>query len=112
MLLGRFSAPHWNRSRADQGRYSDEHRYRPAASPVITEYLKDGRIRLRGASVGGVGIREEDLPMTPERKALEEKKRVEAAREAAREKLALKKKEARKAKVGKRKRGRKVKTEM
>ncbi|KAF5324279.1 hypothetical protein D9619_011212 [Psilocybe cf. subviscida] len=31
-------------------RYSKEHKYRPAASPIITETLKDGRIRLRGAN--------------------------------------------------------------
>ncbi|EIW77474.1 hypothetical protein CONPUDRAFT_168392 [Coniophora puteana RWD-64-598 SS2] len=30
-------------------RYSKEHKFRPAASPVITERLKDGRTRLRGA---------------------------------------------------------------
>ncbi|KAF8068074.1 hypothetical protein FPV67DRAFT_1581873 [Lyophyllum atratum] len=30
-------------------RYSKEHRFRPAASPIITETLKDGRIRIRGA---------------------------------------------------------------
>ncbi|KAF9444661.1 hypothetical protein P691DRAFT_736132 [Macrolepiota fuliginosa MF-IS2] len=30
-------------------RYSKEHKFRPAASPVITEMLKDGRTRLRGA---------------------------------------------------------------
>ncbi|THH05339.1 hypothetical protein EW145_g4866 [Phellinidium pouzarii] len=30
-------------------RYSDEHKFRPAASPIITEHLKDGRVRLRGA---------------------------------------------------------------
>ncbi|PPR03370.1 hypothetical protein CVT24_012495 [Panaeolus cyanescens] len=30
-------------------RYSKEHKFRPAASPIITETLKDGRIRLRGA---------------------------------------------------------------
>jgi len=29
-------------------RYSREHKYRPAASPIITETLKDGRIRIRG----------------------------------------------------------------
>ncbi|KAJ8463463.1 hypothetical protein ONZ45_g17572 [Pleurotus djamor] len=29
-------------------RYSKEFKYRPAASPIITETLKDGRIRLRG----------------------------------------------------------------
>ncbi|KAF5344814.1 hypothetical protein D9756_011089 [Leucocoprinus leucothites] len=30
-------------------RYSKEHKFRPAASPVITETLKDGRTRIRGA---------------------------------------------------------------
>ncbi|TFY54162.1 hypothetical protein EVJ58_g9021 [Rhodofomes roseus] len=30
-------------------RYSAEYKYRPAASPIITEILKDGRTRLRGA---------------------------------------------------------------
>lgn len=30
-------------------RYSKEFKYRPAASPVITERLKDGVVRLRGA---------------------------------------------------------------
>ncbi|KAF8883495.1 hypothetical protein CPB84DRAFT_1626229, partial [Gymnopilus junonius] len=30
-------------------RYSKDHKFRPAASPVITETLKDGRIRIRGA---------------------------------------------------------------
>jgi len=30
-------------------RYSKEFKYRPAASPIITERLKDGVIRLRGA---------------------------------------------------------------
>jgi hypothetical protein len=30
-------------------RYSKEFKFRPAASPVITERLKDGRVRLRGA---------------------------------------------------------------
>ncbi|KLO17800.1 hypothetical protein SCHPADRAFT_994134 [Schizopora paradoxa] len=30
-------------------RYSKDFKYRPAASPVITETLKDGRTRLRGA---------------------------------------------------------------
>ncbi|KAH9961350.1 hypothetical protein BC827DRAFT_1103660, partial [Russula dissimulans] len=31
-------------------RYSKQHKYRPAASPVLYEQLKDGRIRVRGAS--------------------------------------------------------------
>ncbi|KAF8815873.1 hypothetical protein BYT27DRAFT_7070835, partial [Phlegmacium glaucopus] len=30
-------------------RYSKDYKFRPAASPVITEALKDGRVRLRGA---------------------------------------------------------------
>ncbi|KAI0788247.1 hypothetical protein C8Q74DRAFT_1256895 [Fomes fomentarius] len=30
-------------------RYSKDYKFRPAASPVITEQLKDGRVRLRGA---------------------------------------------------------------
>ncbi|KAJ3799390.1 hypothetical protein GGU11DRAFT_807510 [Lentinula aff. detonsa] len=30
-------------------RYSTEHKYRPAASPIITETLSDGRLRIRGA---------------------------------------------------------------
>ncbi|KZP02637.1 hypothetical protein FIBSPDRAFT_826379 [Athelia psychrophila] len=32
-------------------RYSKEHKFRPAASPVVTEKLKDGRVRLRGAHI-------------------------------------------------------------
>ncbi|KAJ7349720.1 hypothetical protein DFH08DRAFT_742259 [Mycena albidolilacea] len=31
-------------------RYSKEFKYRPAASPVVTETLKDGRVRVRGAA--------------------------------------------------------------
>ncbi|KAH9847840.1 hypothetical protein C2E23DRAFT_740956 [Lenzites betulinus] len=31
-------------------RYSKEHKFRPAASPIITERLKDGRTRVRGAA--------------------------------------------------------------
>ncbi|KII86693.1 hypothetical protein PLICRDRAFT_43344 [Plicaturopsis crispa FD-325 SS-3] len=31
-------------------RYSREHKFRPAASPIITERLKDGRVRVRGAA--------------------------------------------------------------
>lgn len=30
-------------------RYSNEYKYRPAASPIITETLIDGRTKLRGA---------------------------------------------------------------
>lgn len=30
-------------------RYSKDYKFRPAASPIITETLKDGRVRLRGA---------------------------------------------------------------
>ncbi|PCH42551.1 hypothetical protein WOLCODRAFT_163881 [Wolfiporia cocos MD-104 SS10] len=35
-------------------RYSEEFKYRPAASPIITERLKDGRTRLRGALPTGM----------------------------------------------------------
>jgi len=31
-------------------RYSNQHKYRPAASPIVTETLKDGRKRVRGAA--------------------------------------------------------------
>ncbi|KAI5885399.1 uncharacterized protein SCHCODRAFT_02719058 [Schizophyllum commune H4-8] len=31
-------------------RYSEEFKYRPAASPIITETLRDGRLRVRGAA--------------------------------------------------------------
>ncbi|EJF59172.1 hypothetical protein DICSQDRAFT_65500 [Dichomitus squalens LYAD-421 SS1] len=31
-------------------RYSKDYKYRPAASPIITERLKDGRTRVRGAA--------------------------------------------------------------
>ena len=86
-------------------RYNDEFKYRPAASPVITEYLKDGRMRLRGASVGGVGVREEDVPKSGVQKLAEEKKRVVEAREAAKKRLGLKTR----AKKGK---DRKIKAEM
>ena len=30
-------------------RYSKDYKFRPAASPIVTETLKDGRVRLRGA---------------------------------------------------------------
>ena len=91
------AAPTGNRdgdALTSRGRYSEEFRYRPAASPVITEYLKDGRIRLRGASPGGIGVREEDMPKTPAQKAAEEKKRMKEARKAAKEKLGLNSKRA------------------
>jgi len=31
-------------------RYSKQHKFRPAASPIVTETLKDGRTRIRGAA--------------------------------------------------------------
>jgi hypothetical protein len=40
-------------------RYSKDYKFRPAASPVITEILKDGRMRLRGA------LPEPALPTAP-----------------------------------------------
>ncbi|KAG5653666.1 hypothetical protein H0H81_011418 [Sphagnurus paluster] len=44
-------------------RYSKEHKFRPAASPIITETLKDGRIRIRGA-----GPTPKPVPKLPRRK--------------------------------------------
>lgn len=35
-----------------QFRYSPEFKYRPAASPVVREKLKDGRTRIRGGRPG------------------------------------------------------------
>ncbi|GAA5858051.1 hypothetical protein JCM8547_006679 [Rhodosporidiobolus lusitaniae] len=29
-------------------RYSPQHRFRPAASPIVTEVAKDGKVKLRG----------------------------------------------------------------
>ncbi|KAL1412695.1 hypothetical protein Q8F55_000442 [Vanrija albida] len=68
-------------------RYSDEFKYRPAASPIITEHLKDGRIRIRGATPGGVGVRAEDMPKTPEQRAYELRVKKEEALEAAKQKF-------------------------
>jgi hypothetical protein len=73
-------------------RYSDEHKYRPAASPVITETLRDGRIRLRGANVAGVGIQQTDVPKTPRQIANERKEKEQKALDEAKIKLGLKKK--------------------
>jgi len=84
-------------------RYSEEFKYRPAASPVITETLKDGRLRIRGASVGALGVREEDIPETPAEKKAKEEKRRKEAREAAKAKLGLKPRKAGKAKKTKKK---------
>lgn len=82
-----------SRARTDP-RYSDEFKYRPAASPVITEYLKDGRIRLRGATPGGVGVREGDLPLTPMQKAAKDAKARREAEEKALEQLKESKRKA------------------
>ncbi|KIM21125.1 hypothetical protein M408DRAFT_333638 [Serendipita vermifera MAFF 305830] len=38
-------------------RYSKEHRFRPAASPIITEVLPDGRKKIKGARHG------DDIPI-------------------------------------------------
>ncbi|KAH8990489.1 hypothetical protein EDB92DRAFT_1775181, partial [Lactarius akahatsu] len=37
-------------ARSDVVHCSQEHKFRPAASPVIIETLKDGRTRIRGAA--------------------------------------------------------------
>lgn len=68
-------------------RYSDEFRYRPAESPVITEYLKDGRIRLRGAHPAGVGVPPNKMPLRPEQKAYQDQKKREEIKERALKKL-------------------------
>lgn len=41
----------WQRRLTAPPSYSDKHKYRPAASPVITETLRDGTILLRGAFI-------------------------------------------------------------
>lgn len=71
-------------------RYSDEYKYRPAASPVITETLPDGRIRLRGASPAGVGIDPNSLPKTPQQLAKERQAAQEEALENAKRQLGIK----------------------
>ncbi|KAJ9107010.1 hypothetical protein QFC19_002878 [Naganishia cerealis] len=71
-------------------RYSDEYKFRPAASPVITETLADGRIRLRGASPAGVGIDASSLPKTPAQLAKERKVAEEEALERAKAQLGIK----------------------
>ncbi|KAJ9095639.1 hypothetical protein QFC21_005511 [Naganishia friedmannii] len=71
-------------------RYSDEYKFRPAASPVITETLPDGRIRLRGASPAGVGIDASSLPKTPQQLAKERKEAEEEALERAKAQLGIK----------------------
>lgn len=68
-------------------RYSDQHRYRPAGSPVITETLKDGRLRIRGANIGGQGVRETDIPKSPAQIEHERQKLKEEAAKVAREKV-------------------------
>ncbi|KAF5362652.1 hypothetical protein D9758_009612 [Tetrapyrgos nigripes] len=54
LLLAYNSYSSWIRSRKPQivhaQRYSKEYKFRPAASPIITEPLKDGRLRVRGAA--------------------------------------------------------------
>jgi hypothetical protein len=39
----------WRKQIVHANRYSKEFKFRPAASPIITETLVDGRIKLRGA---------------------------------------------------------------
>lgn len=75
---------------SDLRRYSDEFKYRPAASPVITEHLPDGRIRLRGASPAGVGVDANSLPKTPQQLAKERQAAQEEALENAKRQLGIK----------------------
>ncbi|KAF9459778.1 hypothetical protein BDZ94DRAFT_1267344 [Collybia nuda] len=60
-------------------RYSKEHKFRPAASPIITETLKDGRIRIRGA-----GPTATPTPTPKTMKAKRKGKGRKAARKVAR----------------------------
>lgn len=75
-------------------RYSDEFKYRPAASPVITETLKDGRIRIRGANPAGVGVAATSLPTqkSSQQRAAERSRAEEEALEAAKRALGIKSK--------------------
>ena len=66
----------WRKQVVHASRYSNEFKYRPAASPIITETLIDGRVKLRGA-----------LP-TPE-PTPEVSKRLAAKRKARKAKKAL-----------------------
>jgi len=84
--------------------YSEEFKYRPAASPVITEYLKDGRIRLRGASPGGVGVKPGDIPLTPAQKAAEERAKRKEAAQKAKEQLKERRKRRKEEKLEKKRR--------
>ncbi|TXT05931.1 hypothetical protein VHUM_03692 [Vanrija humicola] len=88
-------------------RYSDEFKYRPASSPVITEHLKDGRIRIRGASPGSHGVRPGDMPKTPAQREYERRIKKEEALEAAKKKFkeSKTKRGGGKSGKGKRKRG-------
>ncbi|EDR00908.1 uncharacterized protein LACBIDRAFT_333774 [Laccaria bicolor S238N-H82] len=52
-------------------RYSREFKFRPAASPIITETLKDGRMRLRGATPPPKTL---EAKITPTTKARRKKK--------------------------------------
>ncbi|EIN05261.1 hypothetical protein PUNSTDRAFT_146102 [Punctularia strigosozonata HHB-11173 SS5] len=45
----RFNAKTTKPQTVYANRYSKEYKYRPAASPIVTERLKDGRTRIRGA---------------------------------------------------------------
>ncbi|KIJ94598.1 hypothetical protein K443DRAFT_110190 [Laccaria amethystina LaAM-08-1] len=49
-------------------RYSREFKFRPAASPIITETLKDGRMRLRGATPSPKTLEGKPTPTTKARK--------------------------------------------
>ncbi|WWC71916.1 uncharacterized protein I206_105875 [Kwoniella pini CBS 10737] len=70
-------------------RYSDEFKYRPAASPVITEYLSKNKIKIRGASLGGVGIEEKNIPLTNLQIKKQKEKKIQEAKNKAREKMGL-----------------------
>ncbi|KAG6872280.1 hypothetical protein C0995_011317 [Termitomyces sp. Mi166 len=81
----------WKNNREDNvvyaSRYSKEHKFRPAASPIITETLKDGRVRIRGAAPTATPVQTPTpIPKKPNRrktrkgKALGKKSRREKVR--------------------------------
>jgi hypothetical protein len=88
VCLSSFPDAHANRLSS----YSREHKFRPAASPVITESLSNGKTRLRGATP--TNAPELKRRMEEERRAMEkreqerrEKKRRERREFEAREKV-------------------------
>ena len=64
--------------------------------------MKDGRLRIRGANVGGQGVRETDIPKTPAQIAYELSKQKDEAAKVAREKMLERREKVREKKRAKR----------